>query len=74
MIEISLREDLNERKGKAIGTKCSFKIEGNGGVIASQVKAILDTFDKELPQDIWMTALDSFLSDRIGGMGCDDDE
>ena len=71
MIKIEIIEDLKDRKGKAIGHSCSFEMSGNGDLIASEVKCILDTFDEKLPAPVWMAALDSFLNDKMCGNDCE---
>ena len=74
MIKIEIIENLKDRKGKAIGHSCKFEVSGNGDVIASEFKCILDTFEEKLPTPVWMAALDEFLNDKFKQCGgCDHD-
>ena len=72
MIEILIKEDMNDTKGKAVANDTKFTVTGRGDIIASQVEHVLDLFYEQLPNDIMCAALDSFIERHM--VGGDDDE
>ena len=64
MISIEIKENMNEKRGDAIAHSCRIEVKGKGDLLAAQVKCVLDAFDRELPEPVWMAALDAFLSER----------
>ena len=69
MIEILIKEDMNDTKGNAVATDTKFTVTGRGDIIASQVEHVLDMFYEQLPNDIMCAALDSFIERHMDGGG-----